>query len=137
MKFKENQGFSLIEMMVVVAIMGVLSVVAVPKFQVFKAKAYRSELTGTLSEIHTLEQAYQIDKDTYTMNLDLIGYVAKDINKRVYTFTGSAADAFTFTVAGQKIARTKFLSSCANPGDDATINEVKAITITVDGLAGC
>ena len=36
---KNDKGFSLVELMIVVAIIGVLSALAVPKFQSFQAKA--------------------------------------------------------------------------------------------------
>ncbi len=39
MVLKNNKGFSLVELMVVVAIIGVLSAVAVPQFQKFQRKA--------------------------------------------------------------------------------------------------
>jgi len=136
MKFKENQGFSLIEMMVVVAIMGVLAVVAVPKFQLFKAKAIRSEALGTLTQIHLLQQAYQIDNDTYATSLAAAGYTAPTTGLK-YGYVLSGVTAFEFLVTATKTNTAKFLSTCSTAGDVATINQTKTINITTDGLAGC
>ncbi len=41
--FKNNKGFSLIELMVVVAIIAILSTIAIPSYQTFQAKARQKE----------------------------------------------------------------------------------------------
>ena len=61
-----QSGFSLVELMIVVAIIGILSALAVPRFQSFQAKARQSEAKNNLSHIYTLEQSYYGDNDTFT-----------------------------------------------------------------------
>lgn len=66
---KMNQkGFSLIELMIVVGIIGVLATMAVPKFNAFQAKAKQTEAKTTLNHIYTLQEAYFIDYSSYAGN---------------------------------------------------------------------
>jgi prepilin-type N-terminal cleavage/methylation domain-containing protein len=63
--FRKVAGFSLVELMVVVAIISILASVGMPRFRVFQAKARQTEAKTTLSYMYTLEQAYYGDNDTY------------------------------------------------------------------------
>ena len=58
-------GFSLLELMVVVAIIGVLATFAVPRFNIFRARARQGEARSNLGVIFTLQEAFKIDKEEY------------------------------------------------------------------------
>ena len=60
-----SEGFTLIELMVVVAIIGVLAAVALPQFNTYRAKAKSSEAKLTLASTYTALQAFFLEKDTY------------------------------------------------------------------------
>jgi len=133
MKFKSKEGFSLIELMVVVAIIGILSAVGVPKYQVFKAKAIVSEAQSSLAQIYTVQQGYFMDQDTYG-DLSAIGFAAPSNAK--YTYSTTTGDKFTadakYTNSGLKLA------SCSTAaGDQRSIDQDKKIVITTNGLTGC
>ena len=58
-------GFSLVELMVVVTIIGILAGVAVPKFQTFKARAVQTEAKAGLNGIYLSMQAYMANYNDY------------------------------------------------------------------------
>ena len=64
-KALRERGFSLVELMIVVGIIGVLATLAMPRFQQFQAKARMGEAKNMLNHIYALEEAYYLDRDTY------------------------------------------------------------------------
>ena len=69
-----QSGFSLVELMVVVAIIGILAAVAVPQFTKFQNKAKQSEAGTHLSGIYSAELSFYAQWNGYYGGLDSIGY---------------------------------------------------------------
>ncbi len=66
----KSQGFTLIELMIVVAIISFLAVLAVPHLFHYKAKAYQAEVAMNLASLHTAQQAYFAQHGKYTTVLN-------------------------------------------------------------------
>lgn len=64
-----RSGFTLIELMVVVAIVAVLTMLAVPTFTTFIAKAKRTEAYTNLHALYAAQKAYWAEHGTYTTQL--------------------------------------------------------------------
>ena len=62
---KSKKGFTLIELMIVVAIIGILAAIAIPNFLTFRLKAKTSEAKSNLGAIRTVEEAYKAEEDRY------------------------------------------------------------------------
>jgi len=62
---KNQKGFTLIELMIVVAIIGILSAIAIPNFLAFRMKAKASEAKSNLGSIRTCEEAYKTEHEVY------------------------------------------------------------------------
>ena len=71
---KMNSGFTLIELMIVVAIIGILSAIAIPNYQKYQAKARQSEAKIALSSGYTAEKSVMMEYNTTTTCLKEAGF---------------------------------------------------------------
>lgn len=71
---KNNKGFSLIELMVVVAIIAILASFAIPQYQSFQAKARQKEGVTLLGGFYTAAQATQAEINFYPGNFRAMGF---------------------------------------------------------------
>lgn len=69
-----ERGFSLIELMIVVAIIGILATIALPNFQKFQRRARQAEARGTLSAIYTAQKSFAAEWEGYTTDMQAMGY---------------------------------------------------------------
>src|SRR6478735_7184316 len=91
MKSFKKRGFTLIELMIVVAIIGILAAIAIPNFIKFQARSKQSEARTNLKGIFTAEKAFLGDHDYYSAWGE-IGWKAERGNRYAYTIgnTGGA-----------------------------------------------
>lgn len=71
---KNDEGFTLVELMVVVAIIGILSAIAVPNFKKYQAKSKQSEAKIQLAAVYSTEIGASADYDSYGVCLLQLGY---------------------------------------------------------------
>ncbi len=69
-----SAGFTLVEILVVVAVIGILAAIVQPKLQKFSAKAKQAEAKATLRSINILAESYYTEKGVYTQNLVDLGF---------------------------------------------------------------
>jgi type IV pilus assembly protein PilA len=58
---KGQKGFTLIELMIVIAIIGILAAIAIPQFVTYRQKGYNTQAKGELKSFYTACQAYMAD----------------------------------------------------------------------------
>lgn len=64
-KMKNQKGFTLIELMIVIAIIGILAAIAIPQFSAYRKRSYDSAAQSDLKNATTAQEAYYVDNSNY------------------------------------------------------------------------
>ena len=89
-------GFTLIELMVVLVIVGILSAVAVPTYRQYVIRAQRTEAKTALLRLAANQERHYLQNNTYTDDLALLGFATGISENGVYTLSVPIADTTTF-----------------------------------------
>lgn len=98
-----SRGFSLLEIMIVVAIVGILAGIAFPSYQDSIRKSRRSDATMALSKAQQLQEKYRANNPTYGATVGDIGMSATSDNG-YYSIAVSSATASNFTLTATAVA---------------------------------
>ena len=134
---KKSNGFSLIELMIVVVIVGILAKVAFPAYQSYVLKSHRTAAINAIMDLGSREARYYTTNNAYTTNLTTLGYASAAVtggtSTTYYNLSVVAASApaaitmmaapagtqtsdscgtYTYTDLGQKGITTGTLSDC-------------------------
>ena len=60
-----SKGFTLIELMIVIAIIGILAAIAIPQFAAYRTKSYNSAGQADLRNVKTTLEAFYADQQEY------------------------------------------------------------------------
>ncbi len=82
-----REGFTLIEVMIVVAIIAILSAIAMPSYSRFVQRGRLTEATSKLSDLRTRMEQYFQDKRNYGISGTGCGVAVSSSNSAYFTFT--------------------------------------------------
>ncbi len=88
-KIKNQKGFTLIELMIVVAIIGILAAIAIPNFMRYQARARQSEARMSLGAIGTNAAAWRAESGTYVGTWLEIGWAPQGNTRYAYYYSAS------------------------------------------------
>ena len=88
-RLKGQHGFTLIELMIVVAIIGILAAIAIPNFLQYQMKSRQSEAKTNLQAIKTSEVSFQAERGCY-VGINVEGVVAPAGGTKSVPFTWMA-----------------------------------------------
>lgn len=95
-KMQNQKGFTLIELMIVVGIIGILVAIAAPNFSRYQSKARQSEAKIALAAIYGSEKSFYSEYAAYISSMDAIGYSPEGA-KRFYAVGWAAVPTGTTT----------------------------------------
>lgn len=125
-----QKGFTLIELMVVVAIIGILASIVIPSYTDYVKRGKAAEAPATLADLKSrMEQCFQDNKDYTHANCDAL----------CVTPAGSKYFAYSCTPASTPTTYTLAAAAVAGQGIDGfsfTIDQDSAKTSNFDGNTG-
>ncbi len=144
---KKSKGFTLIELMIVVAIIGILAAIAIPNFLRFQAKSKQTEAKTNLGAIGTTAEAFRAEFDTYIASWTQLGWTPQGTQRydygynlsSLYTVTstgGAAVASYDPEVQATAATATAFLAAAegnvdAEAGEDCwTYDQNRVLTNT-------
>ncbi len=124
---RNQNGFTLVELLIVVVIIGILAAIAIPKFSKTKEKAYMAAMKSDLRNLVTAEETYFADNTTYTSAQAPMSY------------TSSAGVTLTITlVAGPPVG---YSATSVHPGTAETcavyVSTAPVAPATDEGVPKC
>ena len=141
---KNTLGFTITELMVAVALIGILSAIAIPSYNTHVARGHQAQAKIFLSAIHNVEDIFHTETGKYTNCLKQIGFNPSNEASRWYTVgfsdtTGNNTyDAYKFDINGNVVG--KFYCPDITKGNCCTSADWRWISNSCgrpDWLASC
>jgi len=94
-----QKGFTLIELMIVVAIIGILAAIAIPQYQDYVARSQMNRVYGEISALKTSAEEQLLRGGTLSGTLDTLGFTSSNLVDEADS--GVAADGNNFVIEAE------------------------------------
>jgi type II secretion system protein G len=129
MSRESERGFTLIEMMIVVAIIAILVAILVPNFMRARAQAQTAACEGNLKEIATALELYQTDHEAYPDVTSPTNVTSTDTNLGQYLRQTpidpvNPTGFYQYQVANYQSGDASYTIICPGSHDPATLSAI-------------
>lgn len=136
-KFRERRngedGFTLVELLVVMLILGILAAIAIPAFFSQRDKGYDSDAKANARTVQTAMETYAVDNDG--------SYLGADIATNLVAIEGTISDMGGTVVLSDITAETYTITSTSDSDNTFTISRADTGAVTYPcataGSGGC
>jgi type IV pilus assembly protein PilA len=136
-----ERGFTLVELMIVVAIIGILAAIAIPNFVRFQARSKQSEAKANMKAIFTAQKAFFQEQDRFSTATGELGFEPERNNRYAYylgnggtlegrsastitnasTYTGINVDVFKYGAGTQPATMVASPCTCTGGGPGCNV----------------
>lgn len=129
---KSSAGFTLIELMIVVAILGILASIAYPSYQESIRKTQRAEGRTALLQVLQQQERYMTQNNTY------LAFTAGANNSAFKTFSGDSS-ANSAYIIGARACTGQTINNCVQVFGNPSIADpaITELNITSTGVKSC
>ena len=106
MRLRQKKGFTLIELMIVIAIIGILAAIAIPQFAAYRVRGFNADAQTHVRNMATSLEAYFADNQTYNATVAQLSSYGYTTVAGVTIAPGGAAATYNITASHTSGNRT-------------------------------
>jgi type IV pilus assembly protein PilE len=118
----KHKGFTLIELMIVVAIIGVIGAIAYPSYDSYMKKSRRADAKVALTAMADKQERFYLQNNTYTTNTANVGGTGTE--KNYYVLSIDSADINGFALTATAVAGGPQAADNTTNNGDCTVMQL-------------
>lgn len=124
-----QRGFTLTELLIVVAIIGILAAIALPSYTNYVVRSHRSVGKAALVEMASRQEAFLADRKAYAATLNALGYPAATTYLGTSKAFSSSSSGAIYSLAVSSATATTYTLTATPTGSQLRDTQCNALSI--------